>query len=93
METTHRKDEELFIESFLFAINTTAIRLAIHSQFLGNFNTFIPATAEILIIEMNSQLLAQRLTNLTDQIMLLIAAVKQCGGKGIIIFFFGLLRL
>jgi hypothetical protein len=44
--------------SLFFAINTAAIRLAVHTQFFGYFYTFRPPGTEILIIKEYSQLLA-----------------------------------
>jgi hypothetical protein len=82
------EDNDLFIESFFFTINATAIRLTIHPHLPGNLDALIPAAAEIIIVEMDSKLKPQSLANLPDEIMFLISAVEQRGRKGVIIFFF-----
>lgn len=68
--------------SLSFAVNAATVRLPVHSGFLRNPHPFGPAFPEISIEERDPLQLGCLLGDLPDEIVFLIAAVKQGGRKG-----------
>jgi hypothetical protein len=67
----------------LFAVDAAAVRLPVHPDLLRNPDPFGPAFAEIPIEEGNPLRSGHTFGNLPDEIVLLIAAVKEGGRKGV----------
>jgi hypothetical protein len=64
-------------EALPFAVDATAVRLAIHPHLLGEPNPFRPAFAKIAVEEGNPLLFGHALADRPDEIVFLKAAVKE----------------
>lgn len=69
--------------AFLFAVNATAVRLPVQSKCFRDSDPFRPALTEIPVQKGNVILPGHILTNAPDEIVLLKAAVKKGGRKGV----------
>lgn len=69
--------------AFLFAVNATAVRLPVQSKCFRDSDPFRPALTEIPVEKGNVILPGHILTNAPDEIVLLKAAVKKGGRKGV----------
>jgi len=76
--------QEVTTISFLLAVDTAAVRLAVHPDLFRNPNAFGPAFAEILIEKGNPLGSGHTLCDLPDKIVLLIATVEEGRRKGVI---------
>jgi hypothetical protein len=78
--------------SILFTIDATTVTLPVHPKFLRNPDPFRPALSEILIEKGDPLHPRYSISNAPDEIMLLKAAVKKRGRKGVETTFFRDLR-
>jgi hypothetical protein len=69
--------------AFLFAVNATAVRLPVQSKCFRDSDPFRPALTEIPVEKGNVILPGHLLADAPDEIMLLKAAVKKGGRKGV----------
>ena len=72
---------QYFHGSFLFAIDTSAIFLAVQTQDSVFANAFVPRNTPVAIHECYVVLFRDRFADVFEEIMLLETAVKQSSGK------------
>jgi hypothetical protein len=69
------------VVAFLLAVNTTAVWLTIHLGASRSVHALLPSPAKILIEKIKPSLSGDQLTQLFDQLMVLVSGVEQGGRK------------